>query len=218
MCIHTHTRVYLYLYIHGFYILLFEPFESKFEKSCPSTPKYFSLYLVRIRTLLYYHTIIIKFKTTELTCDYLFIFCVQIVNCYSNDLCYILYISNKMFAFSCNLKKASVIVIRTSGLWSTFFLQLFCILRRVFFFFKKSCTGFLFTMNSNNELRPSCRHFCQPHSLCSSNGSHGGSFYSHITNQHNLTPLNAQGGRISPLNQSLHGILLATANGSGAVM
>lgn len=87
-----------------------------------------------------------------------------------------------------------------------------------FFFFKKSCTGFLFTMNSNNELRPSCRHFCQPHSLCSSNGSHGGSFYSHITNQHNLTPLNAQGGRISPLNQSLHGILLATANGSGAVM
>lgn len=122
-----------------------------------------------------------------------------------------------MFAFSCNLKKASVIVIRTSGLWSTFFLQLFCILRRVFL--RKAVLAFSFIYYEfNNELCPSCRHFCQPHSLCGSNGSHGGSFYSHITNQHNLTPLNAQGGRISPLNQSLHGILLATVNGSGAVM
>ena len=216
MYMYTHARVYLYLYIHGFYILLFEPFESKFEKSCPFTPKYFSLYFKNKDILLYYHTIIIKFKTIELICDYLFIVCVQIINCYSYDVCYILYISNKMFAFSCNLKKASVIVIRTSGLWY-FLLAAFLYSEKGIF--KKSCIGFFFfTMNSNNELCPSCRHFCQPHSLCSSNGSHGGSFYAHITNQHNLTPLNAQGGRISPLNQSLQGILWATVNGSGAVM
>lgn len=47
-----------------------------------------------------------------------------------------------MFAFSCNLKKASVIVIRTSGLWSTFFSQLFCILRRVFL--RKAVLAFSF--------------------------------------------------------------------------
>ena len=117
------------------------------------------------------------------------IYCVQIINCYSNDLCYILYISNKMFAFSCNLKKASVIVIRTSGLWSTFFSQLFCILRRVFL--RKAVlafSSFFFYYDSNNERCPSCKHFCQSHSLCNSNESHGGSFYFHITNQDNLTP------------------------------
>lgn len=53
---YTHMRMCLYLYIHGFYILLFEPFESKFEKSCPFTPKYFSLYVVRIRTFCYITT------------------------------------------------------------------------------------------------------------------------------------------------------------------
>lgn len=60
-----------------------------------------------------------------------------------------------MFAFSCNLKKASVIVIRTSGLWSTFFSQLFCILRRVFL--RKAVlafSSFFFTMIQTMNVVP----------------------------------------------------------------
>lgn len=108
ICIHKRACISIYIYMAFTYYFLNHLRVSL--RNHVRLPLNISACVLRIRTF-YYHTIIIKFKTIELICGYLFIVCVQLIHCYSYDVCYILYISNKMFAFSCNLKKASVIVI-----------------------------------------------------------------------------------------------------------